>query len=70
MSKLVEVVATAKGYYGAIREPGDKFEVPQGTTGSWFELVEAEGKPKATRKSAKPAAQAAESEDPDAEDLV
>lgn len=32
----MRVIATAKGYLGSLREAGDSFEVPDGTTGSWF----------------------------------
>lgn len=35
----MQVTATAKGYFGSLREPGDTFEVPKGTTGSWFQPV-------------------------------
>lgn len=44
----MKVVATAKGYLGSIREPGDVFDVPEGTTGSWFDPVPVE--PKAAEK--------------------
>ena len=36
----MKVIATAKGYYGQIREPGDVFEVPKGATATWFEEAE------------------------------
>jgi len=35
----MEVVATDRGYFGSLREVGDKFEVPSGTSGSWFKPV-------------------------------
>lgn len=35
----MRVIATAKGYFDAVREPGDVFDVPEGTTGSWFEAA-------------------------------
>lgn len=35
----MKVVATQKGYLGAVREIGDEFEVPKGTSGSWFQPV-------------------------------
>ena len=35
----MKVVANQRGYLGAIREPGDTFEVPDGTKGSWFDPV-------------------------------
>lgn len=50
----MEVIATKKGYFGKIREPGDKFDVPDKSTASWFEPVE---KPKAD-KAEKPKADA------------
>jgi hypothetical protein len=53
----MRVIATAKGYFGGLREPGDEFEVPDGAKGSWFAPVAAEdAKPagKAKRKSAEP----------------
>lgn len=45
----MQVAATSKGYFGAIREPGDVFEVPAGVTGSWFAPV-----PKAPPEKPKP----------------
>ena len=53
----MRVVASSIGYFGSVRVAGDEFDVPQGTTGSWFAPVttaEAESKPagKAKRKSA------------------
>lgn len=44
----MKVTATAKGYMGSIREPGDVFEVADGLKGSWFTPVPEE--PKATAK--------------------
>lgn len=32
----MEVIATKRGYLGKLREPGDKFEVPEGAKASWF----------------------------------
>lgn len=51
------VIATKRGYYKKIREPGDKFEYPlkQGQTATWFERV---GKAQADK--AKEIAEAAE----------
>ncbi len=45
----MKVIATKLGYFGKLREPGDEFEVPDGTKGSWFQPVEqkANGKAKA-----------------------
>lgn len=44
----MKVIATAKGYLGSIREPGDVFEVADGLKGSWFTPVP--GEPKAAEK--------------------
>lgn len=38
----MRVVATAPGYFGALRVEGDEFEVPDGTKGSWFKPVAAD----------------------------
>lgn len=36
----MKVIATEKGYFDQIREPGDEFEVPEGTgKSSWFKPV-------------------------------
>jgi hypothetical protein len=37
----VRVVATDTGFYVGRRRPGDEFEVPKGTTSSWFVPVDA-----------------------------
>lgn len=50
----MRVIASQRGYFNGIREPGDEFEVPEGTTGKWFDPVESE-KPKGKSKPAKPA---------------
>jgi len=52
----MKVIALKQGYFGKLREPGDKFEVPDGSKASWFEpvdVVKQEAKP--SSKSAKPA---------------
>lgn len=36
----MQVIATAKGYYQKVRLPGEQFEMPDGSTGSWFTEVE------------------------------
>jgi hypothetical protein len=37
MTKLVDVIATARGWDGlAVRDPGEEFQMPEGATGSWF----------------------------------
>lgn len=45
----MQVIATKKGYFGKLREPGATFDVPEGEKASWFEPVE---KPKADDKKA------------------
>lgn len=37
----IRVVATDTGFYVGRRRPGDEFEVPAGTKGSWFVPVDA-----------------------------
>ena len=34
------VIAKVRGYFDGIREPGDKFNVPDGEKATWFEPVE------------------------------
>ena len=36
----VQVRATKKGFAGVVRNPGDVFDVPAGSKGSWFVPVE------------------------------
>ena len=49
----MKVIATKQGYLGKLRQPGDEFEVPDGTKGSWFEPVKKaeDKKPKAADKA-------------------
>lgn len=57
----MRVIAKQLGFFGKLHQPGDEFEVPDGTKGDWFEAVE---KPVETGKAkAKPA-------DKPADDLV
>lgn len=35
----MRVIAKARGFFGQLIEPGQEFEVPEGTKGSWFETV-------------------------------
>lgn len=50
----MKVIAIAKGFRGKLYEPGETFDVPEGTKGSWF--VPAELQPEAkSAKVAKPA---------------
>ena len=53
----MKVVANSIGYFGAVRVAGDEFDVPEGTTGSWFApAAEVDAKPsgKPKRKGAEP----------------
>lgn len=36
----VKVRATKQGYAGVVRHPGEVFEMPAGSKGSWFEPIE------------------------------
>ena len=60
----MKVIATKLGYFGKLREPGDEFEVPDDTKGSWFQPVEQKANGKGGKK---PEAQANEKP---ADDLV
>ena len=60
----MKVIATKLGYFGKLREPGDEFEVPDGTKGSWFQPVKQKANGKGGKK---PEAQANEKP---ADDLV
>lgn len=33
----MKVIATKTGFMGRLRHPGEEFDVPEGTCGSWFE---------------------------------
>lgn len=46
----MKVIATKKGYFGKLREPGDVFDVPEKSKASWFEPVKAD-KPDKPEKS-------------------
>lgn len=35
----MKVIATKRGYLGKLREVGEEFDVPEGSTGSWFQPV-------------------------------
>lgn len=49
----MKVIATKKGFDGkALREPGDVFDMPDGTKGSWFEPVKP-GKVEAAKEAPK-----------------
>ena len=41
------VIATAKGFYGCLREVGDEFDVGANETGKWFTEVKTLEKPAA-----------------------
>lgn len=53
----MKVIATKLGYFGKLREPGDEFEVPDGTKGSWFQPVEQKASGKGGKKPEAPAAE-------------
>lgn len=36
----MKVIAISRGFYGALREAGDTFEVPEGAKATWFAPVE------------------------------
>lgn len=48
----MEVIATKPGYFGKLRQPDEKFEVPDGSKATWFAPVKTEAvrgkKPPAT----------------------
>lgn len=46
----MKVIALKWGYFGRLREPGDEFEVPDGTKGSWFQPVEQKASGKGGKK--------------------
>ncbi len=49
VAKRIKVVAVRRGYYGSLREPGDKFTVAtEQDIGSW--MAKAEDKPEAQAK--------------------
>ena len=52
----MRVIATQRGFFGQLIEPGQEFEVPDGTKGSWFKPVgkgEAGGEPAESTKAGK-----------------
>lgn len=55
----MRVIVTAPGFWGQLRQPGEEFDVPEGSKATWFKPVKAdepEGKPARGRKaSAEPA---------------
>lgn len=48
----MKVRATATGFYGFLRQPGDEFDVPEGETAAWFEPVRASAERKKPAKDA------------------
>lgn len=60
----MKVIATKQGYIGKLRQPGDEFEVSDGTKGSWFEPVKQKAEDKKAKQGDKPA------NDKPADDLV
>lgn len=51
----MEVIATALGFHGSLRQPGDKFEVPDTAKASWFKPVDPPVDPPADAKAGKSA---------------
>lgn len=46
----MKVIALKRGFYGRLIEPGEEFEVPHGTRGSWFAPAETKAPPKASKR--------------------
>lgn len=53
----MKVIAKQQGFFGKLRDPGDEFEVPDGTKCEWFDAVEkpAEGGKAKAKPADKPA---------------
>lgn len=51
----MKVIAKQLGFFGKLREPGDEFEVPDGTKGDWFEAVDKPVEGKKAKAADKPA---------------
>lgn len=61
----MKVIATEKGYYGRLIEPGETFEVPDGEKATWFNPVDGSPKEKASKGGKQAAAPVgADSADP------
>lgn len=56
----MKVTATARGYHGKLREPGEEFDVPPGLKASWFAPLE--GRATVAAKPARHARSAAKPE--------
>lgn len=50
----MKVRAIKTGFYGALREVGDVFDVPDDLAASWFEALEQPGKPDEDKQPDKP----------------
>lgn len=46
----MKVIAIKQGYLGKLRQPGDEFEVPEGSKASWFQPVEQKASGKGGKK--------------------
>ena len=66
----MKVIAIKQGFYGKLHTPGDEFEVPDGTKGSWFHPVAVEQKPASKSKKAETLPAEPPAADTPAEDLV
>lgn len=63
---MAKAIAKEVGYFGVVRQPGDEFEVPDGTESStWFDVVGdkvKKGKGKKSEAAEEPAADEAAAE--------
>lgn len=50
----MKVIATARGYYGHLREPGDVFDVEDGSKATWFKPPTKKEAEKANSESESP----------------
>lgn len=50
----MQVKAIFRGYHGALREPGDVFDVPKGSKATWFEPIAAQEEKKAPKGTEPP----------------
>lgn len=49
----MKVIATKQGYHGRLREPGDVFDVPEGSRASWFAPADKAADPDKAEKPAR-----------------
>jgi len=49
---MAKAIAKEVGYFGSVRQPGEEFEVPEGTESNvWFDVVDEEPKKKKSKKA-------------------